>query len=82
MHTYRSQQTVDEDRRVTLTLPADFPLGEAEIIVLAQEQELEQSRLREAMQALLRRLEALSESGRSKEEIDRYIDEERASWAR
>ncbi|MBL8529379.1 MAG: hypothetical protein JNL68_16975 [Burkholderiales bacterium] len=82
MHTYRSQQTVDEDRRVTLTLPADFPLGEAEITVFSQEPELEQSRLREAMQALLRRLETLPESGRSKEEIDRYIDEERASWDR
>ena len=82
MHAYRIQRKVTEDRQVTLKLPPDFPVGAAEIIVLAEEQEVEQVLQREAMQEFLRRLAASPGSGRTKEEIDRYIAEERATWDR
>lgn len=43
MKAYRVVHEIPEDRRVTLTLPSDFPVGEAEVIVLAQEQGVEQA---------------------------------------
>lgn len=35
MQAYKTHQNIPPDRHGTLTLPPDFPVGEAEIIVLA-----------------------------------------------
>ena len=69
---------IGDDHRLNVQLPDDVPPGMAEIIMLFPEAPLtdKTSSLREFTE----KLEHLPSSGRSQEDIDRYIEEERASW--
>lgn len=82
MQAYKTHQKITEDRHVTLTVPDEFPIGEAEIIVLAQVPEAVRVGQRESLESFFRKLDSTPPSGRSKEDIDRYLEEERASWER
>lgn len=82
MQAYKTHQNIPQDRHVTLTLPPDFPVGEAEIIVLARTEPGERARQGESLKEFFRKLDESDLPHRSKEEIDRYLEEERASWER
>jgi len=73
------------DHHIHLQLPPDFPEGEVEITVrsavglntpVAQQMQ----ECIDDLNTLFARLDKLPPGGRSKEEIDRYIADERASW--
>jgi len=80
VHAYKVTGRVDENRRVTVTLPTDFPIGDAEVIVLAGEPEPSEQNRRASLNAFLEQLDTTPPSGRSKEQIDRHLEQERDSW--
>jgi hypothetical protein len=69
---------VGPDHRIELELPAEIPEGEVEIIVIAEEtSSLSETR---SLREFFEEVDQLPRRRRTKEEIDRYIAEERASW--
>lgn len=82
MNAVKLQVIVPENRELTLTLPPEVPPGAAEVIVLVPEPEPKGSDV-ESMLRLVEEWRAKHPgSHRSKEEIDRYLEEERVSWGR
>jgi hypothetical protein len=79
MHAIKLEVIVPEDRQLTIALPSEIPPGKAEVIVLAAEPAKEASNV-QALLNLVREWRERHPEGRSKEEIDRYLEEERASW--
>ena len=79
MHAIKLQVVVPENRELTITLPLEVPPGSAEVIVLVPEQEARGSNVTEVLR-LVDEWRATHPGRRSKEEIDRYLEEERASW--
>jgi hypothetical protein len=77
MQAYKLNVTIAEDRVVKL--PSDLPTGPAELIVLVQEWRPEGSDV-ETMLHLVEKWRVKRLDRRSKEELDRYLEEERASW--
>ncbi len=87
MHALKLTATIDSSRRLKLQLPADTPEGEAEIIVLIDEDEEVKvvakgegkpaSSLRAYFEDLDR--QPLSKTY-TREEMDAYLAQERASW--
>jgi hypothetical protein len=75
---------VGRDRRISLQLPADVAEGEVvEVIVRTPATgEAGEQPPREHLEALLRRLAEGNRVRLSKEGIDAYLAEERASWER
>ena len=75
MKALKYQVQIGRDRRVVLDVPAETPEGMAEVIVLVSEE----PRAPEDFTAFLAGLRESSPQ-RSKEDLDRRIEEERASW--
>lgn len=83
MRAIKLKSRVSSDHRLNVQLPEDVPEGEAEVIVLVSEREEEVAvRQQTALKEFFAHLDRLSIPRRTKEEIDRYLDEERASWER
>ena len=83
VHQVRS--VIKRDHYLNLTLPPDFPEGEVEITVRSTASETTQTAAigeqgKRDLDALFAYLDQLPPGARSKEEIDRYIADERASW--
>lgn len=78
MRTLKFKGTIDSNHRLTLQLPADTPIGEADVIVLVPETGT--ATTREHLQKLFDEIDHSPHARLSKDEIDRYIAEERASW--
>ena len=79
MRAHRIKAHVTPNQPLVVPLPADAPEGDVEVIVLYPEESQPPGRfasLRE-FQEWLRQQPG---TGRSKEEIDQYIADERASW--
>ena len=79
MNAVKLQAVVSENRELKITLPPEVPLGVVEVIVLIPEPEPKGSGV-ESMLRLVEEWRATHPVRRSKEEIDRYLEEERASW--
>ena len=78
MYALRIETTIPEDRRLIVDLPADAPVGAAEVIVLSTAEEPKGSSA-----AVLRYLRARRSSPthrRTAAELERQIREERAAW--
>lgn len=81
-HTVKLKAVVDKSQQLHLQLPADTPVGEAEVIVLVTPavpaaSAAPMSSMREYFAALDARP---LPNPRSREEIEAQIAEERASW--
>lgn len=78
MRAHRTMAHVTPNEPLVVSLPADTPEGEVEVIVLIPESH------RAGRFASLREfddwLRQQPPSGRSKQDIDRQIEEERAAW--
>ena len=78
MQAFKVAVTVPEDR--ILKLPDEVPTGPAEVIVLQEpKRDAQSEKLREFL-AYVQEARARLQPTLSKDEIDRYIDEERKSW--
>jgi hypothetical protein len=95
MHALKFNATIDSRRRLELELPPDTPEGTAEVIVLlngeaivAQTHGRETkgipqttgSHSDESLTELFAAIDAMPRRRLTKEEIDQYIEQERASW--
>lgn len=82
MYAYKLETEVTQDHRISIDLPSDFPLGGAEIIVLAKTSEPTKplQAQDETLADFIDWLKTQPPSGRSKEEIDAEIATERAAW--
>jgi hypothetical protein len=95
MHALKFNATIDSRRRLELDLPLDTPEGTAEVIVLlnnetgvgpSHEPEIQRSPQTDASQSeqnlaqLFAAIDVMPRRRLTKEEIDHYIAQERASW--
>lgn len=79
MHAMKFNTTIDSRRRLELDLPLDTPEGEAEIIVLVPERSVPNDST--SLADFFRELDAHPlQRLYTREEIDVYLAEERASW--
>lgn len=72
---------VPEDRRLTISLPATVPPGEAEVIVLVDDSRPAIDGAR-ALLDLADDWRRAHPERRTREDIDRYLESERATWSR
>lgn len=83
MKAYELTARVGSGHRLEVELPPDAPEGEVKVIVLFPEpcpdEEAEQRRY---LEDFFRKLDATDRPRLTKEEIDRYLEEERAGWER
>jgi hypothetical protein len=70
---------VSRDHRLEAGVPADVPEGEVNVIVLVEQSDADDVARHQHLSALFARIRARV-PGRSKDDIDRQIAEERASW--
>jgi hypothetical protein len=77
MRAIKLQTHVERDHTLHLYLPTDVKEGPAEVIVLVSET-AEQPR--HSLSDFLAHLSERPRTTRTKEEIDQYLQEERASW--
>lgn len=80
MWAHRVKAHVSPNRPLTVDIPTDAPEGDAEVIVLVASSPGSGQPRFTTLRELTCWLEQQPGSGRSKEEIDRHIAEERASW--
>lgn len=78
MQTLKFKGTIDSDHRLTLQLPADTPVGEADVIILVPDVGAETPR--ERLRNLFNEIDRSAHARLSKEDIDRHVAEERANW--
>lgn len=84
MQAYQFRQTVPPSHEITLMLPPDAPVGEAQITVLFADQPpiAAPAKPRFAdIAAYLAWHDTQPASGRSPEDVDRQIREEREGWS-
>ncbi|MBN2885883.1 MAG: hypothetical protein JXM75_04145 [Chromatiaceae bacterium] len=79
MYALKLNVTIDSRRRLELDLPPDTPDGEAEVIVLVPERSVPNDST--SLKDFFQQLDAHPLQRRyTREEIDAYLAEERASW--
>jgi len=79
MNAIKLQVIIPESRELKITLPPEVPPGAAEVIVLTEAVPEPPPGSWERIRQFLDRTPP-AQPGRSKEEIDQYLAEERASW--
>ena len=84
MQAYKLKTFIPPDHSITLRIPAEIPSGDVEIVLLVPEHNgspaLAPAADMQKFLAQVERISAISSSGRSKEDIDRSIAEERQAW--
>ena len=78
MQPYRTLAETDANRHLEITLPDDFPPERLQVEVVVKV--IESAPAVDQMQALFDWLETLPPSGRSAEDIEAQIAEERNAW--
>ena len=87
MYAHRIRNAQARNHQILVTLPPNFPDGAFEVIIVSEAEapaaatELA-SPLAADVNALFEFLKTIPPTGRSREEIDRDIQEERATWDR
>jgi hypothetical protein len=72
---------VPEDRRLTISLPASVPPGDAEVIVLVEDTR-QATDSAHALLDLADEWRRVHPERRTRENIDSYLESERATWSR
>jgi hypothetical protein len=80
MRAIKLKAHITADHRLEMILPDDVPEGEAEVIVLSPEPHDKVAMPENYLDAFFRDLENTAIPRRSKEDIDRSLQEERDSW--
>ncbi len=78
MQAVRLNAVVGDDHRLQVVVPAEIPVGEVEVIVLATAPT--PARVEQSLGELFAELDRMPHRRLTKEEVDRYLAEERASW--
>ncbi len=77
MRAIKLQAHIEKDHTVSLQLPEDVREGPAEVIVLVPDPA---AKTAHSLSDFLARLPQQPRRPRSKEEIDRYLEQERQTW--
>lgn len=81
MQALKLKAIIGPDHRLELTVPDDLPQGEVEVILLAPNSApTGEHAAGESLRAFFQELDRSPRQRLSKEEIDRYLEEERANW--
>ena len=81
LHTVKLKAVVDESQQLHLQLPADTPLGEAEVIVMVTPAAPAANAAPMAsLREFFAKLDADPRPRLSAEEVERWIEEERNAW--
>ena len=80
MNAIKFNAHIDHNHRLEIQLPSDVPEGDAEVIVLIPCVIPSEALRRRHLEALFAQCAQTGLSGRTAEEIDRQLAEERASW--
>jgi hypothetical protein len=78
MQAVRLKAMVGDDHRLEMVVPDEIPVGEVEVIVLVSRPAgacAEQS-----LSELFAEIDRMPHKGLAKEDVDRYLAKERASW--
>ncbi|MCU0836321.1 MAG: hypothetical protein MUC77_18115 [Chromatiaceae bacterium] len=78
MQAVRLNAVLGDDHRLQVVVPEEIPVGEVEVIVLATSPT--PARAEQTLSELFAELDRMPHRRLTKEEVDRYIAEERASW--
>lgn len=78
MQAVRLNAVLGPDRCLRIEVPAGIPTGEVEVIVLAKDAPGDSAE--QSLKELFAELDRMPHKRVTKEEIDRYLAEERASW--
>lgn len=77
MRAVKLESVLTEDRKLTLTVPADIPVGPVEVVILAKDDVKAKA---ESLLGFLDDLSSLPVSSRPPAEIDADIAAERNAW--
>ncbi len=80
MNAIKFNAHIDHNHRLEIQLPSDVPEGDAEVIVLIPSVIPSEAQRRRHLETLFAQCAHSGNPGRSAEEIDRQLAEERASW--
>ena len=78
MQAVRLRAVGGNDRQLQITVPDEIPVGEVEVIVL--ERRLSGARTEHCLGELFAELDRMPHRSLTKEQVDGYLSEERASW--
>lgn len=78
MQAVRLNAVVGDDHRLQIVVPQEIPVGEVEVIVLASSPT--PARVEQTLSELFAELDRMPHKRVTKEDVDRYLAEERASW--
>lgn len=78
MKAVRLNAIVGEDHRLQILVPEEIPVGEVEVIVLASTPS--SAPAEQTLDDLFAELDRMPHKRLTKEDVDRYLAEERASW--
>lgn len=78
MQAVRLNAVVGDDHRLQILVPEEIPVGEVEVIVLASAPTT--AGAEQSLSELFAELDRMPHKRLTKEEVDRYLAEERASW--
>lgn len=78
MYAIRIEAVIPKNRRLAITVPAEMPVGEAEVIILSKPGAPQDNG--RALLRHLRQRQLAPEHRRSAVEIDAYIQQERSAW--
>lgn len=82
MYALKIETTVAANHHLSIDLPPSFPVGEAEVIILAKapQSPAQTTEPEESLTQFLDWLKTQPPTGRSKAQIDAQLAEERDSW--
>jgi hypothetical protein len=78
MYAVKLDAVIPRSRKLALTVPAEIPIGDVEVIILSRQKT--QQGNRQALLQHLRQRRLVPEHRRSATEIDAYIEQEREAW--
>jgi len=80
MHTLKLTAKITHDRHLQIVLPDDIPEGEVDVVVLIKDSQAQPAAQENYLNTFFNDLENSDIPRRSKEEIDHFLEEERADW--
>jgi hypothetical protein len=78
MQAVRLNAVVSDDHHLQIVVPEEIPVGEVEVIVLASSPS--DARAEQTLDDLFAELDRMPHKRLTKDEVDRYLADERASW--
>ena len=80
MHTLKLTAQITHDRHLQIILPDDIPEGEVDVVVLIKDSQTQSAEQENYLNTFFNNLENSDIPQRSREDIDRFLETERANW--